>query len=204
MSKFRGLSNFTSIDHFLNNSFLGKGANSLYPGFLKPSRFGVTFDLPSIIFGTDILNIQNYLSDNVISAEIPAFDVPIEDTPLRQSFGSRSTTSMSINFFEDAIMSVRHTMWKWIDFTVKHQSDTDNFERHYLDEVKAAISIVPILLDGNMAPIKHFFDYIFPVAVNPMTFDISDENTVGKTTVTFKYKYHSMGGDGVPPPAYDF
>jgi len=186
---------FISIDYFVNNSFLGKGGKRGFPGFLKPNKYGVRFVLPTdntIDFSETINNIQDFLSDNIISIDIPGFVMGDSPAPLSQILERRVTGDISVQFYEDASMSVRNAMWEWMNATIKHKSDTDNFERKYIDDIKGKIEVIPILHDGNMAPRMDVFDYVYPVSIGPTSYNIGDENSVGKIPVQFKYRYHNI------------
>lgn len=181
---------FTSIDYFINNSFIGKPAKSGFPGFLKTSRFGARFELPSVFGNESSTNVQEYMTNNIASFEIPGFNLSEEETPLRHSLIRRSVGTITAVFYEDPIISIENAIFKWMNTIITHNSDTDNFQRQYLDDIKGTIRLFPLLLDGDVAPRNHLFSDVFPTSVSPVTFDISDENSVGRVTVTLKYRYH--------------
>ena len=185
--------NYTSIDYFIENSFLGKPGFANHTGFLRPSRFGVTYELPVIVFenyNTTITNVHSFLTDNTLSMEVPGFELTDAQTPLRHSIENRNTGNISVTFYEDVNLSVRTAMWHWMDFIVRHRADDDNFERHYLDDIQGSITCIPLLPNGKMASRKEVFKYVFPTVINPVNYDTSEENIIGKTTVTFRYRYH--------------
>lgn len=194
---------FTSIDYFLHNSFLGKKApNGGEKGFLRQDRFKVEFELPTVVATSDHGNevfpgysstdIAQFLSDNIITIEAPSFTLAEEETPLRHNITRRTTDVFTVTFFEDPTLSVKNVMWNWIDKIVRQKADNDNFERHYLDEIIGKIKIKPIKYDGNTSNRYDVLDYVFPRATSPITYDIGQENEVGKISVTFKYRFHYM------------
>jgi len=193
MTIFRNSSNtpYTSIDYFVQNSFLGKSAPNDTKGFLKPSRFGVKFTLPNgVDFDANKTTIEDFLTDNIESIDIPSINLTEQQVALRHQLTDRTTQEITAVFFESPGMSIKHAMWKWINTAIERESDSNNFSRKYLDEIRGQLEIIPILRDGQIATRIHKFDYVFPIATNAFNFNIGTDNEVGKMTVRFKYRYH--------------
>lgn len=210
---------FTSVEWFINNSFMGAPSRAgVGLGFLKTSRFKVDFILPTIAVGaatrpqpgilrgvnkygnrSSVISptrpeIESFLENNIYSITMPPITVTTEVTPLRWKIGRRSEEeSCVITFFESPNMAIRNTMWTWIDRMVTRRTDTNNWAREYLDDVKATITIRPIELDGNPAERAAVLTYAIPTSVQGIDFNISQgENEPGKTSVTFKYRFQEM------------
>lgn len=206
MTIFRSSSStpYTSIDYFVQNSFLGKAPPNDTQGFLKPSRFGIKFTLPNGIFGANNKQIiEDFLTDNVESIDIPSITLTENQVALRHQLTDRTTQDITAVFFESPGMSIKHAMWTWINTAIQRDSDIANFSRKYLDEISGQLEIIPILRDGEIATRTHKFDYVFPISTNPFQFNIGTDNEIGKMTVRFKYRYHTIdsgpGGFGQGP-----
>ena len=192
-----GATPFTSIGYFVENSFLNKAPGNI-TGFLKPSRFGASFRPPRGIFGSDTELLGNMLRDNIESIEVPALNVAQQDAPfpLAQQITDRSVSNFSAVFYESAEMQIFLNMYKWVNASVSHYDDDNNYSRRYLDDVKGEIDIVPITLNGEVSRIKHTLTFVRPTQVQPVQFNIGSENEVAKVTVSFAYRYHTMVQNG--------
>lgn len=187
---------FTSIEWFINNSFMGRPSKTgASTGFLKTSRFKVEFLLPFTPFTPQTRNeIQSFLQNNIYSISMPPVTVSTTVTPLRWQIGRRSEEeTLTMTFFESPNLAVRNSMWTWIDKMVTRRTDTNNWAREYLDDVKATITIRPVELDGKFSTRAAILTYAIPTGVQPIDFNISQgENEAGKTAVTFKYRFQEM------------
>ena len=190
---------FVSLDHFVANSFMGRPAKLGYPGFFKNSRFYVAFDLPKDIVFSDESNtttVEQYLSNNIETIEMPSVSISSSPTPFSHQINQRvEEGQINAVFFEDPIMSVRNVMWSWINSMSDKRSDHDNIMRSYLSEIAGTIRIYPLTLDGSKGTRHDQLIDVFPIAVAPKGLDIKAEQEVGKTNVTFKYRYHSIISD---------
>ena len=174
-----------SIDSFVDNSFY-------HTGFLRPDKFEFKINMPNLrVFGSEQNNIvAEYLQENIKTFEIPGITVGESATPLRHSINNRSVGAITATFYESRDMKVRNAIWKWIDSTVRSQADDDNFLRNYLDDIKASINIFMINNNGVRLGLFHEFKDVFPTNVNGMTFDTTNDTSIGETTITFKYRFH--------------
>lgn len=189
---------FTSLDYFVNNSFLGRAAPGDEKGFLRLSRFAVRFTLPPALefltenAGASTQVIQDFLESNVKSMDIPTVSVSHSQIGLRTQIGDRGPTDLSITFFESPGWSVHDVMRNWINETVDWRSDIENFNRKYLDEIKGGIEVFPLMGSGQRGTRKQVFSDVFPITINPISLNIEDDNTVGTVVIRFKYRFHTV------------
>ncbi len=188
------MANFTSIEHFIQNSFLSQG------GFFKPSRFQVEFIPTGAKLGefTDI-DLFTWLKENIITASVPQFALNISETSYRMSVNGRNPEGeLSMSFYESFDLRIRRNIHQWISNTVEKQGIDHNFKRLYVDDVKCDIKVYPLGGDGNkikMGNGDEVFDYFqtaIPTSVSGLNYNIATENEAGTTTINFKYHYHSV------------
>lgn len=188
---------FTSLDYFINNSFLGKAAPGDERGFLRTSRFAAKFTLPvnvEFLTGETVSKnvIEDFMESNVKSMEIPAVTITEAKVGIRTHIGDRNPSDITITFFESPGLSIHDSVRNWINDIVDLRSDSDNFARKYLDDVTAIIELFPILGSGSRANRKQVFTDVFPISVNPIQLNIEEDNIVGTTVVRFRYRFHTV------------
>ena len=176
-----------SIDSFIDKSFFNTG-------FLRPDRFDFKITLPNsdIFGGENSFNIAEYLQENIKTFEIPSISVGESVSPLRHSINDRSVGAITATFYESTDMKIRNSIWRWIDSIVRSQADDDNFKRNYLDDIKASINVNLIDHNGNALGRKHEFLDVFPINVNGMTFDSTNDTSIGETSIVWKYRFHNI------------
>ena len=111
---------------------------------------------------------------------------------MRHAIDNRGSGDLTATFFESQGMAITTAMYNWINAIATYKSDTDNFRRAYLDDIKAEIRIFPIQNDGEIAPRFHRFTDVFPISSGPTNFDFQADNEIGKLSVRFKYRYHLL------------
>lgn len=178
------------IQNFLNNSLL-----SNEQGILRANRFVCIIDLPLIDKASATYNsIKNseLLMWHCFSANCPDYAIDIESTEVnswnRLYFKSRTDQDLELTFFETADLKLRSFFAAWIDEGYNNVT----MSRRYIKEIEAkSLKIIPI--NGNSIGVKSdiFWDVV-PSSVNSLDFDVSAENSYLKTSVKFKYRFHTI------------
>jgi hypothetical protein len=188
---------FTSLDYFIDNSFLGRAAPNDEKGFLKLSRFGVLFVLPGDVNFSTQTNVskdvvEEFMENNVKSIDIPSVTLSESRVVTRTHIGDRNPTDITITFFESPGLSIHNSVMNWMNEIIEFKSDIDNFRRKYLDEVTARVEVFPLMGDDSRGQRKQVFSDVFPVSINPIQLNIEADNEVGTVAIRFRYRFHTV------------
>ena len=178
---------FTSIDHFISNSFLKEPE-----GFLRPSRFKISF---TNWLRNDLIPVEfkDIMSNNLVSIAVPGFSVSDDDsTPLRHAITSRDVGDITMVFWESSKFDIRRNIWKWIDTIVQHKNDINNQYIAYFDEIVVNLKVYPLTNAGELGSICDEFLDVFPLNAGDINYDYSDDNQIAQTTVQWRYRYHNI------------
>jgi len=180
---------FGKIKRFIDNSYVRTG-------FFKPSDFEVEFIDRSVVntFGLTA-NIFTILSENIKSIEVPSFALEMDVTPYRHRFGRRTPGDITMAFYDSSNLEIRRNFFKWINGMIQENSDTNNYLRKYFDDCIVDIRVKHILPGGNLSS-ESMWDYfydVYPISTSAVSYDTSNENELGTTTIQWKYRYHTVG-----------
>lgn len=186
------------IRDFINNSYLKSG-------FLKPSDFLIDF---YNIGGNSIENTFGFVSDffkklslNIVSVEVPGFTIEVDESPYRHKVTKRTLSDLTMVFYDSKDHEIRKNIHKWINGIVQDDSDISDINRRYLDECMINMAIKQILPSGEFTESSkwEYFQGIYPISVQSVNFDTTNENEIGTTTVLWKYRHHTIGYSSQQP-----
>lgn len=202
--------NFLDIDWVAEQSTL---ANNL--GIPLSNRFVCLLNAPKILTDGAVntqgaqLSKNGWLEIQVISVDCP--DISLESAELeldgkkRFYFKGRSDGDLTIGFLESPDLIVRRFFYTWMQYALDVQ-DKGKVVRHYMNEFTASDMIVAPLDFNGQAHYGDRFLKVFPVKINSLQYNYSNDNDVIKTEVTFKYVIHRVvsmpGMDDVGHRAY--
>ncbi len=178
---------FTTIDHFLSNSFLKEPE-----GFLRPSRFKIEF---TNWMSNDVIpaEFKDVMSNNLVSMTIPGFSISDDNSsPLRHSITTRDTGDITMVFWESSTFGIRQNIFKWMDSIVQHKNDVENQHRAYINDIVVNLKVYPLTNSGETGKICDEFLDVFPINAGDITYDYSDDNQIAQTTVQWRYRYHNI------------
>ncbi len=182
---------FTSIKHFIENSFLKDG-------FFRASRFKITFlesNVNSKVKVKGQLVAENYfdwLQNNIVSVAIPSVGLTVTESQYKLSIDGRAAGGeITMTFYERADLAIRRYTHNWISSTVERQGAGVDFKRRYLDDVCVDLIVAPLDRNGNVYEdnIQDKFVKVIPTSVSGINYNISAENEAGTVNINFKYMY---------------
>jgi len=175
---------YLNIEQFIDNSVAGTGV-----GLLRPNKYMCLLNSPPSM---SKLKKNGWLEWNVISVECPNISVSTEfvevNSWVHYYLKTREDSDLSITFHEDSTLTLRRFFYDWINEGFNQK----NMSRRYIDDVCATeMKVVPLMFDG-VGKYCDKFEMVFPYEINSLDYDLAAEDSVLKTTVKFKYRFHTV------------
>lgn len=182
------LRHFLNINKFLENSVIGTKTNA---GILRQNKFMCLLHAPSKYMPQ--LKDNGWLEWNVLSVDCPNISVSTEfvevNSHIHYYLKSREDSDLSITFIDDANLSLRNFFYTWINEGFNHKK----MARSYIDDCCAEdMLVIPLSHDG-IGKMCDKFEKVFPYEINSLDYDFASEDAYLKTTVKFKYRFHTVG-----------
>lgn len=166
-------------------------------GLARNNRFIVEFGLPQLI-QKDVFNLE-IIQLFCESASIPGINIA---TQPNRSFGEqreipydRTFEPVTLNFFVDNAMTVKHFFDNWMGVIINPYSRTTNYYEQYTTNI-----IVTVLDMTERKTYKVVLYEAYPKTIQTVNLDNNNKDVM-KLGVTFNYKYSlgarldTLGGD---------
>lgn len=179
--------NILNIESFLNKSFISNSIN----GILRSNRFRVEINPPEMLLKQNSSNIVEKLTYNVLSISCPQISMDLGNAEINTWFKyyykGRTDSDLSISFLESSDLEIRRFFESWIRLGF----DPITKIRKYIDDISKGTSIILYPLGNNTNPeYAEIFEEIFPYEINNLEFNYSEDNSILKTEVKFKFIFH--------------
>lgn len=181
------------VDHLktlhLTRIMESKVTNSDVGGIPFTNRFLFEINAPASLGSNGFLEFQ------VISADIP--NISIDPTELelngakRFVFKGRIDSDLGITFLDTPQLDVRRFFYRWLQMAIT-VSEGVGTKRSYMEDYTASeFSVFQLDNRGNATWGDRFIN-IFPYDISNISFNYAQGGEVLKTTVKFKYMYHTI------------
>jgi hypothetical protein len=176
--------NFTNVGTFSERSTLND-----QHGLLRQNRFVVLLNAPTAF---DKFKGNGWLEWQVLNFNCPNITMDVDSMEVNgwshYYLKGRSDSEFEITFLESSDLILRYFFFEWMKAGFNHVTG----RRNYISEVQAhEMKIAPLNYKGDAVRADCFYG-VFPIDVNSLDYDVTTEDTMLKTTVKFKYIFHTV------------